>query len=85
MGCRGSRGERRTLVDMWLELHRGLVCQSVPALPRSLWERVFLALWLAICLVITAAYTGSLVASFTRPAFHQRLGSLYQLADSRFR
>lgn len=73
------------MAELWLELQRALVCQSAPTLPRALWQRVFWAVWLCCCLVLTAAYTGNLVATFTNPAFHRRLDSLEQLVDSRFR
>lgn len=71
--------------SVWLELHRVLVSQSAPDLPRALWQRVLLAVWLLCCMVIAAAYTCNLVGIFTHPSYPQRLASLQQLADSRFR
>lgn len=73
------------MVELWLELHRTLVCQSGSVFPRKLWNRVLLAVWLSYCLVISAAYTGNLVAIFTHPAFYRRIDSLDQFVDSSFR
>ncbi|KAG0710439.1 Glutamate receptor ionotropic, delta-1 [Chionoecetes opilio] len=82
----GARGlARPSATSVWLQLHRGLVGQSVPALPRAPWQRVFLAVWLPCCLVITTAYTGNLVGILSSPAYPRRLHTLRDLADSDFR
>ncbi|MPC59630.1 Glutamate receptor [Portunus trituberculatus] len=76
---------RRGLARVWLELYRGLANQSAPTLPRTPWQRMFVAVWLFCCLVITGAYTCNLVGIFTRPAYPSRLRSLQNLIDSDFR
>ncbi|XP_063866917.1 uncharacterized protein LOC135103981 [Scylla paramamosain] len=77
--------ERRGVMGVLIELHCGLVNQSAPALLLPLWKRVFLAVWLLCCLVVTAAYTCNLVGIFTRPAYPRRLYTLQELTDSTFR
>ncbi|KAG7174267.1 Glutamate receptor-like 9 [Homarus americanus] len=73
------------LAATWLYLQRGMFSQSVPALPRALWQRIFLAIWYLYCLVVSAAYTCNLIAIFTSPAYPQRITTLQQLADSEYR
>ncbi|XP_050734072.1 glutamate receptor ionotropic, kainate 4-like isoform X2 [Eriocheir sinensis] len=79
------KSSHSSAIVSWLELYGAMVCQSAPVLPRALWQRVFLAVWLPCCLVVAAAYTCNLVGIFTTPAYPQRLASLQQLADSRIR
>ncbi|KAG7174213.1 putative variant ionotropic glutamate receptor-like 1 [Homarus americanus] len=69
----------------WLYLQRGIFSQGVPALPRALWQRMFLAAWYLYCLVVSAAYTCNLIAIFTCPAYPQRITTLQQLADGDYR
>ncbi|KAG7174254.1 Ionotropic receptor 21a-like 7 [Homarus americanus] len=69
----------------WLYLQRGMFSQGVSALPRALWQRMFLAAWYLYCLVVSAAYTCNFIAIFTSPAYPQRITTLQQLADSDYR
>ena len=71
--------------SVWLQLHGCLVNHSVPTLPRAQWQRLFLAVWLFCCLVITAAYTCNLVSIITSPAYPRRINTLEELEDSSFR
>ncbi|XP_071526338.1 glutamate receptor ionotropic, delta-2-like [Panulirus ornatus] len=73
------------VVATWLYLQRGMFSQSVPALPRALWQRMFLAVWYLYCLVVNIYYTSNLIAIFTSPANPQRIHTLQQLADSDYR
>ena len=50
-----------------------MVAQTMPAVPGALWQRLFLAIWLLGCLVVTTAYTCDLVRVFTRVAYDSRL------------
>ncbi|XP_071516177.1 uncharacterized protein [Panulirus ornatus] len=73
------------VVATWLYLQRGMFGQSVPALPRALWQRMFLAFWYLYCLLVTIYYTSNLTAIFTNPANPQLILTLQQLADSDYR
>ncbi|XP_071517380.1 ionotropic receptor 21a-like [Panulirus ornatus] len=73
------------VVGTWLYLQRGMFGQGVPALPRALWQRMFLAVWYLYCLLVSIYYTSNLVAIFTSPANPQRIHTLQQLADSGYR
>ncbi|XP_071516607.1 ionotropic receptor 21a-like isoform X2 [Panulirus ornatus] len=73
------------VVAIWLYLQRGMFGQSVPALPRALWQRMFLAVWYLYCLLVSVYYTSNLIAIFTSPANPQRIHTLQQLADSGYR
>uniref|UniRef100_A0A0P4WER3 Ionotropic glutamate receptor L-glutamate and glycine-binding domain-containing protein n=1 Tax=Scylla olivacea TaxID=85551 RepID=A0A0P4WER3_SCYOL len=83
--CCDGMHTRRGLAQVWLALYRGLVNQSTPALPRTPWQRMFVAVWLLCCLVVTCAYACNLVGIFTHPAYPRRLRSLQELIDSGFR
>ncbi|KAG0720350.1 Kinase-interacting protein 1 [Chionoecetes opilio] len=81
----GARGlARPSATRVWLQLHRGLVGQSVPARAASPVQRVFPGRGPPCCLVITTAYTGNLVGILSSPAYPRRLHTLRDLADSDF-
>lgn len=75
------------LSPSWLLPLMSLVGQSVVVVkvPWRWSQRVFLALWLPCCLVLTSAYTSNLIAILTSPTFPQRLQTLNQFAHSGFR
>ncbi|XP_069168029.1 glutamate receptor ionotropic, delta-2-like [Procambarus clarkii] len=68
----------------WLYLQRGPLNQSLPALPRTVWRRMFVGVWYLYCLIISGAYTCNLIAIFTRPTYPQHLHTLQQLVDSHY-
>ncbi|XP_063872982.1 glutamate receptor ionotropic, NMDA 3A-like [Scylla paramamosain] len=71
--------------SFWLVLQGSLVGQSVPGLPKALWQRTFVAVWLISCLVVTAAYSSNLVGILTSPAYYRHLHTLQELVESDYR
>ncbi|XP_076057381.1 uncharacterized protein LOC143034919 isoform X3 [Oratosquilla oratoria] len=72
----------RTFHATWANLACAMVSQSVPRLPKSLWQRVFVGAWLLYGFILVIAYTANLIAFLTIPVFPQRIETVEQLAKS---
>lgn len=70
---------------MWLYTLSPVLSRTLPRLPESHSQRLFVAAWCLVCLTLTAAYTANLIAFLTIPLYQKQLETVEQLAKSNFR
>ncbi|KAK8388725.1 hypothetical protein O3P69_020610 [Scylla paramamosain] len=74
-----------SLSHVWLYVMRPVLSHSLPRLPETNNQRVFIATWWLVCFIITIAYTANLIAFLTIPLYPKKLQTLKELAESNYR
>ena len=74
-----------SLGQVWPYMLRPIMSQSLPQLPSSHSQRVFVAAWWLACLILTTAYTANLISFLTIPFYPKRLQTVKELAESNYR
>ena len=70
---------------VWLYVLRPMLSHSLPRLPVTHSQRVFVAAWWLTSLTLTTAYTANLIAFLTIPLYPKKLQTVEELAESSYR
>lgn len=73
------------LSEVFLYILRPGLSYSLPVLPETYNQRVFVAIWCFVTFLLATAYTANLIAFLTIPLYPKQMETVKQLAESNYR